>query len=57
MHPRPQQIAVTVLGHPAGAGEMAVVDALGALAISVRIEPEQNADDLRPLCSLLRRVE
>ena len=57
MHPRPQQIPVTVLGHPAGAGEMAVVDALGALAISVRIEPEQNADDLRPLCSLLRRVE
>jgi hypothetical protein len=36
---------------------MAVVDALGALPISVRIKSEQDADDLRPLCSLLRGVK
>ena len=36
---------------------MAIVDTLGALAILVRIEPEQDANDLRPLRSLLRGVE
>jgi len=36
---------------------MTVVDALGALPISLRIEPEQDADDLRPLRSLLRCVQ
>ncbi len=57
MRPRSQQIAVTVLGHPAGSGEMAVVDALGALAISVRIKPKQDVDDLCPLRSLLGCVK
>ena len=57
VHRGPQQIAVTVFGHPAGAGEMTVVDASGALTISVRIEPEQDTDDLRPVRSLLRCVE
>jgi len=36
---------------------MTVVDALGALTISVRIEPEQDADDLCPLRFLFGRVE
>jgi hypothetical protein len=36
---------------------MAIVDTLGALAISIRIKPKQDPDDLRPLCSLLCRVE
>jgi hypothetical protein len=36
---------------------MTVVDAFGALPISIRIKSEQDADDLRPLRSLLRRVE
>ena len=36
---------------------MAIVDTLGALAILVRIEPEQDANDLRPLRSLLCGVE
>ena len=36
---------------------MTVVDALGALMISVRIEPEQDADDFCPLRSLFGRVE
>jgi len=57
VHPRSQQIAVTVLGHPAGSGEMAVVDALGALPISVRIKPKKDVDDLRPIRSLLGCVK
>jgi hypothetical protein len=36
---------------------MTVVDASGTLMIYVRIEPEQDTDDLRPLRSLLRSVE
>jgi hypothetical protein len=36
---------------------MTVVDASGALTISVRIKSEQDADDLCPLRSLLRCVE
>jgi hypothetical protein len=36
---------------------MAVVDALGALPISVRIKPKQDVDDLRPLGSLLGCVK
>jgi hypothetical protein len=36
---------------------MTVVDASGTLMICVRIEPEQDTDDLRPLRSLLRCVE
>jgi hypothetical protein len=36
---------------------MTVVDASGALTILVRIEPEQDTDDLRPLRSLFRCVE
>jgi hypothetical protein len=40
VHPRSQEIAVTVLGHPARTREVIVMDATGALTISVRIEPE-----------------
>jgi hypothetical protein len=36
---------------------MTVVDASGTLMIFVRIEPEQDTDDLRPVRSLLRCVE
>jgi hypothetical protein len=36
---------------------MTVVDPLGALTIFVRIESEQDTDDLRPIRSLLRSVE
>jgi hypothetical protein len=36
---------------------MAVVDAAGALTVSIRVEPEQDADDLRPLRSLVGCVE
>src|SRR5215471_2927647 len=36
---------------------MTVVDALGALTILVRIEPEKDADDLGPLRSLLGSVQ
>ena len=36
---------------------MTVVDASGTLMICVRIEPEQDTDDLRPLRSLLCGVE
>jgi hypothetical protein len=46
-----------VLGHPAGPGEMTVVDALSALRILLRIKPEQDADDLCPVRSLPCSVE
>jgi hypothetical protein len=36
---------------------MAVVDALGALPIPVRIKPKQDVDDLCPLRSLLGCVK
>ena len=52
-----QQNAITVLGHPAGAGETTAMDALGALMILVWIEPEQDADDLRPLRPFVDCVE
>jgi hypothetical protein len=48
VHRGPQQIAVAVLGHPAGAGKVTIVDAPGAVRILVRIEPEQDANDRRP---------
>jgi hypothetical protein len=57
VHRRPQQFAVAVLGHPARAGKVAVVDAARALTVSVRVEPEQDADDLRPLRTLVSCVE
>ena len=41
----------------ARAGEVAVVNATGALTISFRIEPEQDARDLRPLGALFGGVE
>ena len=57
MHRRPQEIPVTVLGHPPRTGKMTVVDTSGALTISVRIEAKQEPDHLRPLRPLVRRVE
>jgi len=53
----PQQIAVSLLRHPERAGKVAVVNATGALAISFRIEPEQDARDFRPLGLLFGGVE
>ena len=46
-----------MLGHPPRTGEMTVVDALGALTISVRIKAKQNADDLRPFRFLFGCIE
>jgi hypothetical protein len=40
VHRRPQEIPVTVLGHPARTGEVAVVHATGAFSVLLRIEPE-----------------
>ena len=66
VHPRSQEVAVTVLGHPARTREVIVMDTTGALTISVRIESEKDVDDLRPGprsrtapagCGLVRRGE
>ena len=46
-----------MLCHPPRAGKMTVVDSPGALTLPVRIESEQDADDLRPLRSLFSRIE
>ena len=46
-----------MLGHPAGAGEMGVVDMARAIRIAVRIEAEQDRDGLAPVGAVGRRIE
>ena len=53
----PQQVGISVVGHPKRACEMAVVNATGAFALSSRVESEQDAHDLRPLGTLFGGVE
>jgi hypothetical protein len=57
VHRRPEQILVAVLGHPARSGEMTIVDATSALGLALRIDPEQDMDDLRPVRTFLGCVE
>src|ERR1700730_10029696 len=57
VHPRSQEVAVTVLRHPARTREVIVMDTTGAVTISVRIEPEQEVNDLRPLRTLFGRIK
>jgi hypothetical protein len=57
LHPRLAKVAITVLGHPACARQMAVVDALRALRIGVSIKAEDDLDHLAPVGAFLGRVE
>src|SRR5690606_37558467 len=49
--------AIAMLGHPAGAGEMGVVDMARAVRLAVWIEAEQDRDGLAPVGAIGRRVE
>lgn len=49
--------AVAVLGHPAGTGEMGVVDMARAVRLALGIEAEQDRDGLAPVGAVGRRVE
>src|SRR5271166_4839523 len=57
MRTRTQEMAITGLGHPARAGEVAVVDEVGALGLPIRIEAEDGLDCLFPVRALFIRVE
>ena len=54
---RSQKIAVAVLGHPACASQMTVVDAMSAFTVAVRIKPEQDTDDFGPIRTLCGGIE
>ena len=53
----PDQQTIAVGRHPAGAGEMTVVDMASALGLSLRIETEKNGDGLAPIGVFLGRIE
>lgn len=58
----PEKVSIAGMRHPAGAGEMAIVDALAAFGVVCRIEPEQNLHRLCPIgavgiCVQQARVE
>jgi hypothetical protein len=57
VHGRPQEIPVTLLGHPARTSEVAVVHATGAFSVLLRVDPEKDTNDLRPLGTFFGRVE
>src|SRR3546814_19226129 len=43
------KLTIAVLGHPACAGEMCVMDAPGSLRFAVGVEPEQDRDGIPPI--------
>src|SRR3546814_7542910 len=43
------KLTIAVLGHPACAGEMCVMDAPGSLRFAVGVETEQDRDGLPPI--------
>lgn len=51
------EFAVAVGCHPAGAGEMGVVDAPRAVRIAFGIETEENMDGFAPVRAVRRSVE
>lgn len=52
-----KKLAIAVLGHPAGAGEMRVVNAARTLRLGVGINLENHVDGLAPIGAISRRVE
>ena len=52
-----QELAIAVFGHPAGAGEMGVVDVTGALRVIRGVETEQDRHDLAPIRAVRSGVE
>ena len=51
------QFAIAVLGHPAGARKMRVVDPATALRIALRVEAKQDLNGFLPIGAVTRRVE
>lgn len=52
-----EKLAVTVFGHPAGAGEMAVVNTSSALWLGGGVDSEDYRDGFAPVGAIGRRVE
>ena len=53
----PQQVSIAGMRHPAGASEMAIVDASTAFGVVCRIESEQYPNRLRPIGAIGIRVQ
>jgi len=51
------QLAITVLGHPAGTRKVSVVNPTTALRIALWIEAEQDLNSFLPSGAVTRRVE
>ncbi len=51
------ELTIAALGHPAGAGEMGVVDETGALRLPVRVDAEEDRHGLTPIRTVGIRVE
>ncbi len=57
LHSRFHQVAVSALGHPARASQVAVMDGFGALGLARRIETEDDHHDFTPIGALRVSVE
>ena len=53
----PEDVAITLLGHPTGAGEMAVMDAPSPLGLGICIDAEQDLGDLFQGCAGFVSIE
>ena len=52
-----QQMAITGLDHPPGARKMALVNDLGAVRLSLRVESKKERDHLAPIRAFCIGVE
>ena len=52
-----EKLTIAVLGHPAGAGKVSVVNAPGTFGLYVGIDAEDHADGFTPVGAIGRRVE
>lgn len=52
-----QQVPISLLCHPAGAGQMTVVDEPRALWLAFGVEPEQRPNDLSPVGAFFVGIE
>ena len=51
------ELAVAMGRHPAGSGEMGVMDAPSTLGVAFRVEAEENLDGFAPISAVRRRIE
>jgi len=55
--PPVEQLAISVLCHPSGASEMAVVDLFSAMGIGVGIDVKENRRDFAPVGTFSSGIE